>query len=109
MFNQKKEQKKMKKFWNLMLAALVIIGAAACTENNENVENIAAHDIANGDVSAALQGGSNADGGLRGAGTHSNDGQTDDNRWNFQQFSNRRAAFYEVVRTFDQQYGADQK
>ena len=38
MFNQKKEQKKMKKFWNLMLAALVIIGAAACTENNENVE-----------------------------------------------------------------------
>ena len=39
MFNQKKEQKKMKKFWNLMLAALVIIGAAACTENNENVEN----------------------------------------------------------------------
>ena len=29
----------MKKFWNLMLAALVIIGAAACTENNENVEN----------------------------------------------------------------------
>ena len=38
MFNQKKEQKKMKKFWNLMLAALVIIGAAACTENNENVQ-----------------------------------------------------------------------
>ena len=32
MFNQKKEQKKMKKFWNLMLAALVIFGAVACTE-----------------------------------------------------------------------------
>ena len=28
----------MKKFWNLMLAALVIIGAAACTENYENIE-----------------------------------------------------------------------
>ena len=28
----------MKKFWNLMLAALVIIGAAACTENNESVD-----------------------------------------------------------------------
>ena len=28
----------MKKFWNLMLVALVIIGAAACTENYENVE-----------------------------------------------------------------------
>ena len=39
MFNQKKELREMKKFWNLMLAALVIIGAAACTENNENVEN----------------------------------------------------------------------
>lgn len=38
MFNQKKEQKKMKKFWNLMLAALVIFGAVACTENQE--ENI---------------------------------------------------------------------
>ena len=30
----------MKKFWNLMLAALVIIGAAACTENNENIEKV---------------------------------------------------------------------
>lgn len=29
----------MKKFWNLMLAALVIIGATACTENYENIEN----------------------------------------------------------------------
>ena len=38
MFNQKKEQKKMKKFWNLMLAALVIFGAVACTENQE--ENV---------------------------------------------------------------------
>ena len=28
----------MKKFWNLMLAALVIIGAAACTENYEGVD-----------------------------------------------------------------------
>ncbi|MBO7263064.1 MAG: starch-binding protein [Alistipes sp.] len=28
----------MKKFWNLMLAALVIIGAAACTENYESIE-----------------------------------------------------------------------
>lgn len=36
MFNQKKEQKKMKKFWNLMLAALVIFGAVACTENQED-------------------------------------------------------------------------
>ena len=37
MFNQKKA-KEMKKFWNLMLAALVIFGAVACTENQE--ENI---------------------------------------------------------------------
>ena len=36
MFNQKKGQKKMKKFWNLMLAALVIFGAVACTENQED-------------------------------------------------------------------------
>ena len=28
----------MKKFWNLMLAALVIIGAAACTENYDGIE-----------------------------------------------------------------------
>lgn len=28
----------MKKFWNLMLAALVIIGATACTENYEGIE-----------------------------------------------------------------------
>ena len=35
MFNQKKEQRKMKKFWNLMLSALVIFGAVACTENQE--------------------------------------------------------------------------
>ena len=28
----------MKKFWNLMLAALVIFGAVACTEN-DGVEN----------------------------------------------------------------------
>lgn len=30
----------MKKFWNLMLAALVIIGAAACTENYEGVDKV---------------------------------------------------------------------
>ena len=30
----------MKKFWNLMLAALVIIGAAACTENYDGVEKV---------------------------------------------------------------------
>lgn len=28
----------MKRFWNLMFAALVIMGAVACTENEENVE-----------------------------------------------------------------------
>lgn len=27
----------MKKFWNLMLAALVVLGAVACTENEENL------------------------------------------------------------------------
>ena len=37
MFNQKRATT-MKKFWNLMLAALVIMGAVACTEK-ENVEN----------------------------------------------------------------------
>ena len=36
MFNQKRATK-MRKFWNLMLAALVIMGAVACTEN-ENLE-----------------------------------------------------------------------
>ena len=36
MFNQKRATK-MRKFWNLMLAALVILGAVACTEN-ENLE-----------------------------------------------------------------------
>lgn len=30
----------MKKFWNLMLAALVIIGATACTENYEGVDKV---------------------------------------------------------------------
>ena len=33
----------MKKFWNLMLAALVIIGAAACTENYDGVEKAEEH------------------------------------------------------------------
>ena len=28
----------MRKFWNLMLAVLVIVGAAACTENNDSVD-----------------------------------------------------------------------
>ena len=28
----------MKKFWNLMLVALVMLGAAACTEDNASVE-----------------------------------------------------------------------
>ena len=28
----------MKKFWNLMLVALVMLGAAACTETNESVD-----------------------------------------------------------------------
>ena len=28
----------MKKFWNLMLVALVMLGAAACTENNDSVD-----------------------------------------------------------------------
>ena len=32
MFNRKNEQTTMKKFWNLMLVALVMLGAAACTE-----------------------------------------------------------------------------
>ena len=28
----------MKKFWNLMLAALVVLGAVACTETGENLD-----------------------------------------------------------------------
>lgn len=32
MFNLKMSRKKMKKFWNLMLVALVMLGATACTE-----------------------------------------------------------------------------
>lgn len=37
MFNLKMS-KKMKKFWSLMLVALVTLGAAACTETEESVE-----------------------------------------------------------------------
>ena len=29
----------MKKFWNLMLAALVVLGAVACTEKSENLDS----------------------------------------------------------------------
>lgn len=38
MFNLKMSKKTMKKFWSLMLVALVTLGAAACTENDENVD-----------------------------------------------------------------------
>ena len=37
MFNLKMS-KEMKKFWNLMLAVLVMLGAAACTETDESVD-----------------------------------------------------------------------
>ena len=37
MFNQLMSRETMKKFWNLMLVALVILGAAACTETNDSV------------------------------------------------------------------------
>lgn len=38
MFNQLMSRETMKKFWNLMLVALVMLGAAACTEDNASVE-----------------------------------------------------------------------
>ncbi len=38
MFNQKMSRQKMKKFWNLMLVALVMLGAAACTESEEVID-----------------------------------------------------------------------
>lgn len=38
MFNQLMSRETMKKFWNLMLVALVMLGAAACTETNDSVE-----------------------------------------------------------------------
>ena len=38
MFNLQKEQMTMKKIWNLMLVALVMLGAAACTEKDANVD-----------------------------------------------------------------------
>ena len=37
MFNQLMSRETMKKFWNLMLVALVILGATACAETNESV------------------------------------------------------------------------
>ena len=37
MFNQLMSRETMKKFWNLMLVALVMLGAAACTETNDSV------------------------------------------------------------------------
>ena len=33
-----KKQREMKKFWNLLVAVLVVMGAVACTENYENVD-----------------------------------------------------------------------
>ncbi len=38
MFNQKMSRQKMKKFWNLMLVALVMLGAAACIESEEVID-----------------------------------------------------------------------
>ena len=38
MFNQLMSKETMKKFWNLMLVALVMMGAAACTETNDSVD-----------------------------------------------------------------------
>ena len=38
MFNLKMSKKTMRKFWSLMLVALVTLGAAACTETDENVD-----------------------------------------------------------------------
>lgn len=37
MFNQKRKQTEMKKFWNLMLAMLVILGAVSCSEDVDSV------------------------------------------------------------------------
>ena len=60
MFNRINEQKTMKKFWNLMLVALVMLGAAACTENNDtvdvNAESLSFYaEIANEDTRADLE------------------------------------------------------
>jgi len=77
-----------------------------CTDTNDHqpVEDIRADDVTDGDIITASQGGIDADGGLRSAGAHGDDGQTDDDAGDLQDPRQGGTSLHEKVRTFDQKY-----
>ena len=77
-----------------------------CTDTNDHqpVEDIRADDVTDGDIITASQGGIDADGGLRSAGAHGDDGQTDDDAGDLQDPRQGGASLHEKVCTFDQKY-----
>ena len=76
----------------------------ADTHDHQPVEDIRADDVTDGDIITASQGGIDADGGLRSAGAHGDDGQTDDDAGDLQDPRQGGASLHEKVRTFDQKY-----
>ena len=85
------------------------VNHSAETQNHQQIEDVGTNHVAQSDGIAAVETCGDGNSRFRSAGTHSHDGQTDDDGWNFQKFSHRGAAFYEVIRAFDQQYEADQQ
>ena len=77
-----------------------------CTDTNDHqpVEDIRADDVTDGDIITASQGGIDADGGLRSAGAHGDDGQTDDDAGDLQDPRQGGTSLHEKVCTFDQKY-----
>lgn len=77
-----------------------------CTDTHDHqpVEDIRADNVTDGDIITASQGGIDADGGLRSAGAHGDDGQTDDDAGDLQDPRQGGTSLHEKVRTFDQKY-----
>ena len=73
-------------------------------ENNQNIQNIAAHNIADGDFCAALQGRRNTDSSFRSTGAHSHNGQSDNQLGNLELIGNARRTVHEPIGSLYQQH-----
>ncbi len=72
------------------------------TQNNQDIQDIAAHNVADGDLRAPLQGGGYAHRRLRRTGPHRHNGQADNQRRDFQFRRDLRRSIHKPVRALYQ-------
>ena len=72
------------------------------TQNDQDIQNVGADDVADGDVGAAAHGGGDGDSSLGGAGAHGHDGQADDDLGDAELGGDAGGTVNEPVGTLDQ-------